>query len=269
MAEMMYQPKQTKFDGHIFRSRLEAKWAVFFKAAGIRYEYEPMRFDVGNGVSYLPDFFLPDVGLVGEQKGLWIEVKYKMSDADAMKVVGFSKQNPILCVGQLPNARKADWRNYPMPDDHRELFWTWRLIDGIDEKCEFYKEEDGTIWVNGPVDKAKGYEAMRAAFIMAWDWRFEEEEQKPEEPNHGHDDAPPEEPKGKSRKMEKPTRVCIVMEKEAWEDYKTFAECSGKNASELLKAIVDNTISQNRDLIKRYRAGKMALLASIGRNGVQ
>jgi hypothetical protein len=58
---------ETRFDGHIFRSRTEARWAVFFKTAGIRYEYEKEGFDL-DGRWYLPDFWLRDMQL-------WLEVK--------------------------------------------------------------------------------------------------------------------------------------------------------------------------------------------------
>ena len=30
----------TKYNNYLFRSRLEARWAVFFDAAKIKYEYE-------------------------------------------------------------------------------------------------------------------------------------------------------------------------------------------------------------------------------------
>lgn len=58
---------QTFFDGYRFRSRLEARWAVFFKTLNIRYTYESEGYDLG-GVWYLPDFYLPDYDY-------WIEVK--------------------------------------------------------------------------------------------------------------------------------------------------------------------------------------------------
>src|SRR5262249_22063830 len=41
-----------------FRSRLEARWAVFFKELGIAYAYEHQGFDLA-GEWYLPDFWLP------------------------------------------------------------------------------------------------------------------------------------------------------------------------------------------------------------------
>jgi hypothetical protein len=51
----------TAFDGWYFRSRLEARWAVVFKAAGIRYQYEYELFMLPNGEGYLPDFWLPEL----------------------------------------------------------------------------------------------------------------------------------------------------------------------------------------------------------------
>ena len=46
----------TYYKGYRFRSRLEARWAVFFDACGVEWEYEPEGFDLGNGLYYLPDF---------------------------------------------------------------------------------------------------------------------------------------------------------------------------------------------------------------------
>ena len=54
------KPIETVYNGYRFRSRLEARWAVFFDAAGIRYEYEPQGYKLSDGTCYLPDFYLPD-----------------------------------------------------------------------------------------------------------------------------------------------------------------------------------------------------------------
>jgi len=48
---------ETVYNGYRFRSRLEARWAVFFDTLGIEYRYEPEGFDL-DGIWYLPDFFL-------------------------------------------------------------------------------------------------------------------------------------------------------------------------------------------------------------------
>jgi len=48
---------ETRYAGHLFRSRLEARWAVCFDALGIPWEYEPEGYWLDNG-PYLPDFRL-------------------------------------------------------------------------------------------------------------------------------------------------------------------------------------------------------------------
>lgn len=57
----------TEYNGMVFRSRLEARWAVFFDAAGIKYEYEPEGFEY-HGYRYLPDFYLPELDTYVEVK---------------------------------------------------------------------------------------------------------------------------------------------------------------------------------------------------------
>lgn len=63
-----YTPIQTKWNGFLFRSRLEARWAVFFSHLDIRFFYEPQGFKLKSGELYLPDFFLPDVRMFAEVK---------------------------------------------------------------------------------------------------------------------------------------------------------------------------------------------------------
>lgn len=53
-------PIETHYKGYRFRSRLEARWAVFFDAVGVRFEYEQQGFKLNDGTFYLPDFYLPD-----------------------------------------------------------------------------------------------------------------------------------------------------------------------------------------------------------------
>jgi len=64
------QAIETIYNGYRFRSRLEARWAVFFDTLNISWEYEKEGYDLGNGVSYLPDFWLPTLNY-------WIEIKGK------------------------------------------------------------------------------------------------------------------------------------------------------------------------------------------------
>lgn len=59
---------ETHYNGYRFRSRLEARWAVFFDSYGVEYEYELEGFELGGGLRYLPDFYLPDLGVFVEVK---------------------------------------------------------------------------------------------------------------------------------------------------------------------------------------------------------
>ena len=45
--------RPTTYDGCLFRSRLEARWAAFFDLIGIKWEYEPYDF-----TNWVPDFLL-------------------------------------------------------------------------------------------------------------------------------------------------------------------------------------------------------------------
>src|SRR5579859_611696 len=70
---------ETKYRGYHFRSRLEARHAVFFDALGVRYEYEKEGYDL-DGVWYLPDFWLPDLHY-------WIEIKgQEPTEAEVQKI---------------------------------------------------------------------------------------------------------------------------------------------------------------------------------------
>jgi hypothetical protein len=65
--EALLKAIQTRYKGYRFRSRLYARWAVFFDTLGIEYRYEPEGFDLA-GEWYLPDFYLPE-------QQYWIEIK--------------------------------------------------------------------------------------------------------------------------------------------------------------------------------------------------
>ena len=49
------------------RSRVEAKWAIYFDAMGFSWEYELEGYEL-DGIRYLPDFWLPQISM-------WAEVK--------------------------------------------------------------------------------------------------------------------------------------------------------------------------------------------------
>ena len=108
------KPIPTEYKGYKFRSRLEARWAVFFDACCVDWEYEPEGFELTNGLHYLPDFLLH--GCAGRSPSdLYVEVKGKMTAEDAKKIEAFSGivydegigittvDNPLLIVAGIPD----------------------------------------------------------------------------------------------------------------------------------------------------------------------
>lgn len=67
----MIKAIETRYKGCRFRSRLEARWAVFFDALHLPWAYEPEGFVLPGGKRYLPDFLVTPVG----QPSYWFEVK--------------------------------------------------------------------------------------------------------------------------------------------------------------------------------------------------
>lgn len=104
----MIKAIETYYNGYRFRSRLEARWAVFFDAMGIRYLYEHDGFELDFGdcvMRYLPDFYLPDYDLYAEVKGA--ESLTDIPREDAMKMSWFIDYdgpcaNGIILLGNIP-----------------------------------------------------------------------------------------------------------------------------------------------------------------------
>lgn len=77
---------ETEYAGYRFRSRLEARWAVFFDTADIEFQYEAEGFTLPNRYGgmfrYLPDFWFPGLAMYGEVKADWsVREKHKFLDA--------------------------------------------------------------------------------------------------------------------------------------------------------------------------------------------
>lgn len=66
------QPIETAYKGYRMRSRLEARWAVFFDDLGFEWQYEPEGYDLGEPGWYLPDFRI--TGGIGS-KPAFLEIK--------------------------------------------------------------------------------------------------------------------------------------------------------------------------------------------------
>lgn len=128
----MIKAIETEYNGYRFRSRLEARWAVFFDRAGIKYQYEVEGFEavwaegtydeekqeptvIEKKFRYLPDFYLPDFDL-------WVEVKpnKEMLLEDSEKICAcllgdtqLSNSKGLIILGQIPYFNPQDEENSP------------------------------------------------------------------------------------------------------------------------------------------------------------
>jgi hypothetical protein len=92
----MIKAIDTIYNGYKFRSRLEARWAVFFDKNGIKWEYEKEGFDLGDGDFYLPDFWLPQVQNWAEVKPVELTEKEMRLCKKLVAGTGF---NCLMLVG--------------------------------------------------------------------------------------------------------------------------------------------------------------------------
>lgn len=93
----MIKAIETEFAGLKFRSRAEARWAVFFDAAGINWQYEPEGYEI-KGTRYLPDFLI-----FTERGPLFVEVKPVLDERSREKITAMKGTGaPIYVVGNMP-----------------------------------------------------------------------------------------------------------------------------------------------------------------------
>lgn len=172
---------ETSYKGYRFRSRLEARWAVFFDALGCGWQYEPEGFELNAG-RYLPDFKVEGYG--------WFEVKgdrcaiseydwarlLEFEDVTNNKYVregrGLFQEDDAPCVVVFPNFWVLDGPPdvvpFCPPKSLREQLRLSRE-DRFGELLYRYKDGPGIWWGDNAFDSAfpepymKAVHAARAA----------------------------------------------------------------------------------------------------------
>lgn len=129
---VMVRAIPTHYKGITFRSRLEASWAGYFDFLKLAWFYEPEGYEVGRGVGWLPDFYLPERKLLVEAKA------WKGEGLD--KAAHFVLRTGRDVLISLPNGRfllcsKYDWfalelgEKEPSHVPHALLANDWEAID--------------------------------------------------------------------------------------------------------------------------------------------
>jgi hypothetical protein len=107
----MIKAIETKYNGYHFRSRLEARWAVFFDSLNEPWEYEVEGFELESG-RYLPDFWLPRLGC-------WLEIKGQSPTKHEQQLcyeLAWATEKPVAIAWGLPVAPsvKGTWHDPEM-----------------------------------------------------------------------------------------------------------------------------------------------------------
>lgn len=99
MNERKIKPIDTEYKGYLFRSRLEARYAVMFDELGWTWEYEKEGYELKSG-RYLPDFWFPDIECFAEIKPEGI-----ILNRDIERIVELSYNFPVILFEGAPESR--------------------------------------------------------------------------------------------------------------------------------------------------------------------
>lgn len=135
---MRIQAKPTLYKGVRFRSRLEARWAVFFDSLGLRWLYEPKT----DAVGYMPDFDL-DAGYAEVKSPAWLDQSLAGQDADIDRWLSFARvvSRPLFVFFGGP----GEWTN-GVPDDTSGLTQVMRFTLAGAQSCTWAEcDRCGTI----------------------------------------------------------------------------------------------------------------------------
>lgn len=142
---------QTEFKGILFRSRLEARWAILFDSLNLKWVYEPECFLLSNSQKYTPDFYLSDLDLYIEVKPNfdWIDNDYHKNRYELFEndILILSGDYPCFSVNRLyhkyENERiQNDVVFIPNHYKYGNYFFSgYDLGSDEDEFDEYYKDE--------------------------------------------------------------------------------------------------------------------------------
>ena len=105
------QPIKTIFEGIEYRSRLEARWAVFFKRLNFKFEHEPFTVE-NNGLTWTPDFIVYEGFANPFRKPPLVEIKPVRPNEDYIKhlqdIRNPDESDILICVGDNPSLEQQD-----------------------------------------------------------------------------------------------------------------------------------------------------------------
>jgi hypothetical protein len=166
---MAMRPIQTSYRGYFFRSRLEARWAVFFDSLKIKWEYEPEGYHLSDGEMYLPDFWLPN--FCGGA-GIFAEVKPERVVDEKAKRLAMDSGRSVLMACGVPSAMAYQ---YIYSDGSvGESMFAQKYLPGGSNASEYRLfSEPGIQDEDGSIEERFMDHSVLAAIVRARSARFE------------------------------------------------------------------------------------------------
>jgi hypothetical protein len=151
----MIRALSTTYASVRFRSRAEARWALFFDAVGLKWQYEFEGFELRSGC-YLVDFWLPDVNLYVEVKGREPTDVERARCADLAQA---TEADVLIAVGNPEERFQLLWFDRA---GEREARYVWAR--DYHARCGFWLvAEDSANWI-GP-DRTRGHVTPRGPML--------------------------------------------------------------------------------------------------------
>lgn len=114
---------ETIYKSYRFRSRLEARWAMFYDCLDLKWQYEPEGFDL-DGINYLPDFHIDGLGYVEIKPESPTEAENKKAE----RLAYCTQKKVFIFFGNIPHIEQVGDPLPFEPDESAHVFYpagTW------------------------------------------------------------------------------------------------------------------------------------------------
>lgn len=159
---------ETHYQGCLFRSRLEARWAVFFDALDIPWEYEKEGYDLGEAGWYLPDFWLPQQQCFFETKGTTADFSIKMK---AFYLSLMLQKVVVVASGTMRLRLDTSAQTYVSDPSHTMLMFAGRAWDDWSPAPHNFSQWEATLiygFINANRDVNPGTTATWEDATQLW-----------------------------------------------------------------------------------------------------
>ena len=120
---------ETKYAGYRFRSRLEARWAVFLDALELEWDYEPEGIILPKGEWYLPDFYV-------HTTKTWLEIKppeYSYEEKYKCMMLSLETGTHVIILNGTPDFKRY-LGFYPFNVEKKSVFTLGYVLIPVEDR---------------------------------------------------------------------------------------------------------------------------------------